>query len=348
MLKVLPLLPILFWNTAIAFPAEIKFDQKTYQTWKICNYEERLDFKIKKDNGIAEEYLRIRLTELAAFVSARGDRIDTAFRLISPLIRVASGKVYCLRVKKRCSFDIPFSELSKEWNHIIWYDMYNEVIGKTSLNGMGKKSDSIDHFADTGLLALTGAEQARIVLGMDWPDFSANDFLEIHEVRFEEYQNQRFDFEEEGDLGWEITFNHKNQLAMGTSDGGANGSKHCHRVERKQPGNADTAFRLASPYIPVKPDSYYILSFEERHNYDFTHVTEGYCQILWYDAERNLIGKSDMGGLLRPHLQWFFWMKPFFRSPKGARLARVEFGNDWPDFKYGDFWEVDEVWLRGH
>jgi len=75
-------------------------------------------------------------------------------------------------------------------------------------------------------------------------------------------------------------------------------------------------------------------------------VNKGYCQILWYDAQRNQIGKSDMGGLLGPHKKWFFWMKPFFKSPKGARLVRVEFGNDWPDFKYGDFWEVDDVWLR--
>jgi len=43
-------------------------------------------------------------------------------------------------------------------------------------------------------------------------------------------------------------------------------------------------------------------------------------------------------------------MKPFFKSihrlRRLHRLARVEFGNDWPDFKYGDFWEVDDVWLR--
>ena len=67
-------------------------------------------------------------------------------------------------------------------------------------------------------------------------------------------------------------------------------------------------------------------------NYDFTKVTKGYCQILWYDTSRNLIGKSEMGSLLEPHLEWFPWMKPFFRSPRDARLARVEFGNDWPDF----------------
>ena len=86
------------------------------------------------------------------------------------------------------------------------------------------------------------------------------------------------------------------------------------------------------------------------HNYDFTKATKGYCQILWYDARRNLIGKSEMGSLLGPHPDWFPWMKPFFRSIHRLRrfrgLARVEFGNDWPDFKYGDFWEVDDVWLR--
>jgi len=77
---------------------------------------------------------------------------------------------------------------------------------------------------------------------------------------------------------------------------------------------------------------------------------KGYCQILWYDAKGNLLGKSDLGGLLGTHKKWYLWMKPFFKSihrfRRLHRLARVEFGNDWPDFKYGDFWEVDDVWLR--
>jgi len=75
-------------------------------------------------------------------------------------------------------------------------------------------------------------------------------------------------------------------------------------------------------------------------------------QILWYDGRRNLIGKSDVGSLLGPHPDWFFWMKPFFRSIHRLRrfrgLVRVEFGNDRLDLKYGDFWEVDDVWLRPH
>jgi len=185
----------------------------------------------------------------------------------------------------------------------------------------------------------------RIVIGFDSPDFSKKDFLDIYGVKFVEYENKPFDFDEDEDLGWEVTFNHENHLTFRLLKNGAKGSKHCYRVERNRKGKADTAFRLASPYIPVRPDSHYILSFEERHNYDFTKVTKGYCRILWYDAKRNLVGESEIGSLLKPHPGWYPWIKPLFRSPKEARLARVEFGNDWPDFKYGDFWEVDDVWL---
>lgn len=348
MLTIFFCLLIVILNVATGFSVEFEFNKRTYPMWRVWNYNEQLHFEIERDNETSQEYLRITLTELAAFTLTRDEEIDTAFRLTSPVVRVEPDKVYYIKVKRRCSLDIPFSELSKGCNYIIWYDMYNEEIGKIPLNGMGNKRDSTGYFVDTGLLALPEAEKAMIVLGVDWPDFSEKDFLDIFEVRFKEYQNRPFDFEEEGDFGWEITFNHQSHLVTGICEGGVDGSKYCYRVERNRTGNADTAFRLAFPYIPVKPDSFHVLSFEERHNYDFTHVTEGYCQVLWYDAERNLIGKSDMGSLLQPHLEWFLWMKPFFRSPKGARLARIEFGNDWPDFKCGDFWEVDNVWLRAH
>ncbi len=72
--------------------------------------------------------------------------------------------------------------------------MYNEEIGKTYLNGMGKKNESPSYFVDTGLLALPEAEKARIVLGFDWPDFSENDFLEIYGVKFEGYENKPFGY----------------------------------------------------------------------------------------------------------------------------------------------------------
>ena len=57
-------------------------------------------------------------------------------------------------------------------------------------------------------------------------------------------------------------------------------------LKRNKSEKVDTAFRLASPYIPVKPDITYTLSFEERHNYDFSKVTKGYCKILWYDSKK--------------------------------------------------------------
>jgi hypothetical protein len=347
-LKVLFLLLVVLWNADVAFSVEFRFSTKTYEGWEVCNYNEGLRFEIKGDNKTSQEYLRITREEYFLHGLTQGKRVDTAFKLVSPLIEVIPDKVYCLKVRKRSSFDIPSSTVNKGWNHIIWYDMYGEEVAKTYLNGMGKSGESPSYFVDTGLVASPEAEKARIVLGFDWPDFSENDFLDIFEVKFEEYENRLFDFEEDGESGWEIKFNHQNHLVMGVCNNGANGSKHCYRVERNLTGKADTAFRLASPYIPVKPDSYHVFSFEERHNYDFSRVTKGYCQILWYDARRNLIGKSDMGSLQKPHLEWFLWMRPFFRSPKGARLARIEYGNDWPDFTYGDFWELDDVVLRGY
>lgn len=344
--RVLVFLLIVLGNAETGFSDDFSFTTKIYQKWEVENYNEELKLEIKKDPKISQEYLRITLRKPEPYELTKDKRIDTAFKLISPLIKVVSGNAYYIRVKRKGTLDVPYNDMNKRWIYIGWYNMYDEEIGKTPLHGMGKKSESPSFFVDASFIALTKGEKARIVLGFDWPDFSEKDFLEIYEVKFEEYENRPFDFEKDSDLRWEVTFNHGNYLTMGMSDKGANGSKRCYRVERNRTGKADTAFRLASPYVPVKPDSFHILSFEERHNYDFSRVTKGYCQILWYDAQRNIIGKTPIGSLGKPHLDWFPWMKAFLKSPKGARLARVEFGNDWPDFKYGEFWEVDDVWLR--
>jgi len=73
-------------------------------------------------------------------------------------------------------------------------------------------------------------------------------------------------------------------------------------------------------------------------------------RLNFFDDSPYLIEKSEKSSLLGPQSKCYFWMKPFFKSihrfRRLHRLARVEFGNDWPDFKYGDFWEVDDVWLR--
>ena len=346
LLRTILLVSVFLWNADAVFSAEFKFDHKTFRRWRVTNYNNSLRFEIKKDNKKIREYLRISLKELPPYLKEDSKKIDTAFNLTSPLVKVEPDRVYLLKVKKRSNFDIPLKKANKKTSHITWYNMYNEEIGKSYFSIMGKKSGTPSFFVERGLKALSEAEKARIVVGFDTPDFSEKDFLYIYDVKFEEYENEPFDFEEDRDLGWETTVNYGNHLIMGISTGGVNRSKYCYRVERKTAGKADTAFKLASPYIPVEPDSYHILSFEERHNYDFTRVSNEYCQILWYNAMRNLIGKSNMGSLLKPHLDWFPWVKPYFKSPKGARLARVEIGNDWPDFKYGDFWEVDDVWLR--
>jgi len=337
---------LLLWNADVAFSAEFKFDHKIFRRWRVTNYNNSLRFDIKKDSKTFKKYLRITLKQSVASPLESSKKIDTAFKLTSPTVKVMPDRVYYLKVKKRSTFDIPKTKVNRKSNHITWYNMYDEEIGKTNFHFIGKKGESPSFFVERGLLALPEAEKVRIAVGFDTPDFSEKDFLDIYEVKFEEYENRPFDFEDDRDSGWETTFNHKNHLVMGISKGGVNRSKYCYRVERKTAGKANTAFKLASPYIPIEPYSYHTLSFEARHNYDFSRVTKGYCQILWYDAKRNLIGKSNMGSLLKPHLEWFPWMKAFFKSPKSGSLARVEFGNDWPDFKYGDFWEVDDVLLR--
>ena len=176
MIKVLIFLLIVLWNADVALSVEFKFNEQIYQRWGVSNYNEVLRVEIKRDNRTSQEYLRITREDYVPGDLAQGKRIDTAFKLLPPLLKVVPNKVYYLKIKKRCSFDIPYVEINKEWNHIIWYDMYGEEIGKTFLNGMGGKSDSVDFFVDTGLFALPEAEKARIVLGFDRPDFSEKDF----------------------------------------------------------------------------------------------------------------------------------------------------------------------------
>lgn len=259
---------------------------------------------------------------------------------------VVPENAYNLIIKIASTFPLKYVKPNRKLNNIVWYNMYIEKIGKTPIDGILKKSSSQGLFVDYGFVAPDEAEKVRIEFGVDWPDFSTISSLELYGVSFTDYDNDPLNFEDLGDLGWQVKQNYGNHFSLSISSPGGKGSEKCYRVQRKTRGMADTSFRLLSSFIPVSHDRYLILSFKERHNYNFTRVSKGYCRILWFDIFRNPVGESVMGSLLEPHSVWFLWIKPFFRAPKAARMARIEFGNDWPDFRHGDFWEVDNIWLR--
>lgn len=116
------MLLVFLWIEPGAFAAEFHFNSRTFSKWQVKNYEQRLKFEVKKDPESGKEYLKITSTDFSDVVG-KGKKEDSAFSLISRLLRVMPKKCYSLRINKRSSFDMPDSKGNRGWNHIVWYNM---------------------------------------------------------------------------------------------------------------------------------------------------------------------------------------------------------------------------------
>lgn len=129
-LKLLMFITILLSFNSTAFSIDLFFNEKTLRSWEVLNYGKKINLQIVHDDTSKSTHLEITLDRNYYQEVKRKKRVDTRIRLISPKIMILPKKAYSLIIRKAITFDIRFVKPNKKLNNIIWYNIYNEKIGK--------------------------------------------------------------------------------------------------------------------------------------------------------------------------------------------------------------------------
>ena len=145
---------------------------RTISGWKIDNYRRALVMKFVDGGKEQKSIFRIE-----------GVPGDTAFNMLSPSFEVKEGSRYTLRMLARHSYNISKLKGGDDWGgYLEWYDGGGNRLSRTRILGFDLPNEVWHRDEAKNLTAPLGAREARVRIGVDWPNMAVGFYWEMDDI----------------------------------------------------------------------------------------------------------------------------------------------------------------------